>query len=129
MKIETQMLSLIIAVKNLSIPEEITDDALFAYFKPLAIEILKNGATEINHFGLTPDNGAEGIDELLTDGVLFRFDVTQDILGIDVEAEPNITKQAFLSVVEKRNPQCCFILEEIGATKKETTLVFQFLDL
>lgn len=129
MKIETQMLSLIITVKNLSIPDGITDDKLFTYFKPQAIEILKNSSTEINHFGLTPDNGAEGIDELLTDGVLFRFDVTQDLMGINVEAEPNIAKQAFLSVVEKMKPECCFILEEIGATKKETTVVFQFLDL
>ena len=33
------------------------------------------------------------------------------------------------AIVDHTIPSNCFILEETGATKKETTLVFEFLNL
>ncbi|MNT60326.1 hypothetical protein D3C72_1979010 [compost metagenome] len=76
-----------------------------------------------------PDNSADGMDDLLIDGLLFRFDVPQDVLGINLDAEPNDVKKALFAVVENKKPSSSSILEEIGATKKETTVVFEFFDL
>lgn len=83
----------------------------------------------INHLGLVLNNGADGIDEALFHGVLFRFDVSQTVLGIDVDAEPQVVRKAFLNVVEKHTPSVNIVLEECVATKVETTVVFEYYHL
>jgi hypothetical protein len=126
---DTVMLSLIIYAPIVSLPSEVLQEQLFSHFQHEIIELLQNDIEAINYFGLVPDNGADGIDEALFDGVLFRFDVPQTVLGIDVDAEPQVVRKAFLNVVKKHNPSGNIVLEECGATKVETTVVFEYYQL
>jgi hypothetical protein len=123
------MLSLIIVTPAVILPGEVPEEQLSSYFKHEIIELLQSDSESINYFGLVPDNGADGIDEALFHGVLFRFDVPQTVLGIDVEAEPQVVKKAFLNIVEKYNPSGNSVLEERGETKLETTVVFEYYHL
>lgn len=125
----TPILSLIIEPSNVIFPDTLTNAELIAFFNPKAIEVFKQNMFVITYFGLVPDNGADGIDELLIDGLLFRFDVPQTVLGINLNAAPNVVHAAYKAIVDNTIPSNCFILEETGATKKETTLVFEFLNL
>ena len=79
--------------------------------------MLQKDTEVINYFGLVPDNGADGIDDALFNGVLFRFDVSQTVLGIDLGAEPQAVRKAFLNVVEKHTPSVNSVLQEHGETK------------
>lgn len=79
----------------------------------------------INYFGLVPINGSDGIDETLLNSVLFCFDVPQIVVVIDVDAEPHLVRKAFLNVVKQNTPSGNIVLEECGATKVETTVVFE----
>lgn len=123
------MLSLIIDAPAFILPVEVPEEQLFSHFKHEISELLQNDSKAINYFGLVPDNGADGIDEALFHGVLFRFDVPQTVLGIDVDAEPHLVRKAFLNVVEKHTPSGNSVLEERGETKLETTVVFEFYHL
>ncbi len=123
------MLSLIIDAPAFILPVEVPEEQLFSHFKHEISELLQNDSEAINYFGLVPDNGADGIDEALFHGVLFRFDVPQTVLGIDVDAEPHLVRKAFLNVVEKHTPSGNSVLEERGETKLETTVVFEFYHL
>ncbi|MNQ27611.1 hypothetical protein D3C85_408710 [compost metagenome] len=129
MKSDPAILSLTLEASNIGFPVGISDEKLFNHFKPKIIELYQQDLIVINHFGLVPDNSADGMDDLLIDGLLFRFDVPQDVLGINLDAEPNDVKKALFAVVENKKPSSSSILEEIGATKKETTVVFEFFDL
>jgi hypothetical protein len=93
------------------------------------IELLQQDAAMMNHFGLVPDNAADGIDDALFNGTLFRFDVPQAILGIGLDAKPNEVRAAFLSIVENNYPSSNTVLEERGETKIETTVVFKYYHL
>lgn len=88
--------------------------------------MLQQDSTIISNFGLDPDNGSDGIDDLLVDGILFQFDVPQFILGIQQDADPLKIKQAFLTVVENNMPIYSAQLEEQGEYKNEKTIVFDF---
>ena len=123
------MFSLIIDAPAVSLPGEVPEEQLFSHFQLEIIELLQNDTKAINYFGLVPDNGADGIDEALYNGVLFRFDVPQTVLGIDVDAEPHLVRKAFLNVVEKFNPSGNSVLEERGETRVETTVVFEYYHL
>jgi hypothetical protein len=50
-------------------------------------------------------------------------------LEIDVDAEPQLVKKAFLNVVENHIPSGNIVLEERGETKVETTVVFEYYHL
>lgn len=112
-----------------TLPNELPEDQLFSNFQNEIVELLHNDTEAINYFGLVPDNGADGTDEALFNGVLFRFDVPQAMLGIDVEAEPHLVRKAFLNVVEKHTPSGNTFLEEHGETKLQTTVVFEYYNL
>ena len=102
---------------------------MFSHFQLEIIELLHNDTETINYFGLVPDNGGDGIDEALFDGVLFRFDIPQTVLGIDVDAEQHLVKKAFLHVVKKHSPSGNIVLEKRGKSKLETTVVFEYYHL
>lgn len=120
------LLSLTLEASNVVIPEGLAGMRLFTYFQSEAIALLQDDDLAVTHFGMVPDNGAEGIDALLTDGTLFRFDASPELLKLDAATAPHLVKQAFLAVVSNRQPVYCAVLEELGTSKKETTLVFQF---
>jgi hypothetical protein len=126
MKTESTVLSLTLEASNVTLAVGVSEGDLFSHYKSKAIELLKNDALGVHHFGMVPDNGAEGNDELLIDGTVFRFDVSQEILGVDESAAPHLVKEAFLAVVESATPSSSSLLEEFGATKKETTIAFHF---
>ncbi len=123
------MFSLIIDAPAVSLPGEVPEEQLFSHFKHEIIELLQSDSEAINYFGLIPDNGADGIDELLFDGITFRLDVPQTVLGIEVGAEPHLVRKAFLNVIEKHTPSGNSVLEERGETKVETTVVFEYYHL
>jgi hypothetical protein len=123
------MFSLIIDAPAVTLPKELPEEQLFSHFQNEIVELLQNDTEAINYFGLVPDNGADGIDEVLFNGVLFRFDVPQAILGIDLKEEPHLVRKAFLNVVEKHSPSGNILLEEHGETKLETTVVFEYYHL
>jgi hypothetical protein len=123
------MLSLIIDAAAISLPNGLVEDQLFTHFQSEIVELLQQDAAVINHFGLVPDNAADGIDDALFNGTLFRFDVPQAILGIDLDAKPNEVRAAFLSIVENFCPSSNAILEEHGEVKIETTVVFEYYHL
>jgi hypothetical protein len=129
MENDSLMLSLIIDAATVSLPNGLAEDQLFSHFQSAIIELLQQDASVINHFGLVPDNAAEGIDAALFNGTLFRFDVPQSILGIDLNAKPHEVRAAFLSIVENFAPSSNAVLEEHGETKIETTLVFEYYHL
>ncbi|SFF27078.1 hypothetical protein [Flavobacterium xueshanense] len=121
--------SLIIDAPAVTLPNELPEDQLFSHFQNEIVEMLQNDTEAINYFGLVPDNGADGIDEALFNGVLFRFDVPQTVLGIDVDAESKAVREAFLNAVENHIPCGNIVLEERGETKVETTVVFEYYHL
>jgi hypothetical protein len=123
------MLTLIIDAPAVTLPNELPEDQLFSLFQYEIVQLLQSDTETINYFGLVPDNGADGIDELLFDGVLFRLDVPQTFLGIDVDAEPHLVRKAFLNVVQNHIPSGNIVLEERGETKVETTVVFEYYHL
>jgi len=123
------MFSLIIDAPAVTLPNELPEDQLFSHFQNEIVEMLQNDTEAINYFGLVPDNGADGIDEALFNGVLFRFDVPQTVLGIDMDAESKAVRKAFLNVVEKHIPSGNTVLEERGQTKVETTIIFEYYHL
>jgi hypothetical protein len=123
------MLSLIIDSPSPGLPNELPEDQLFSHFQHEIIALLQNDFDSVNYFGLVPDNGADGIDDALFNGVLFRFDVPQTVLGIEVGAEPHLVRKAFLNVIEKHTPSGNSVLEERGETKSETTVVFEYYHL
>jgi hypothetical protein len=118
------MLSLIIDAPAVSLPGEVSEEQLFSHFKHEIIELLQKDSEAINYFGLVPDNGADGIDELRFDGITFHFDVSQIVLDIDLDAELPLVRKAFLNIIEKFKPSSTFILCEKGETKVETMFVF-----
>ncbi|WP_281298862.1 hypothetical protein [Flavobacterium limnophilum] len=126
MMIEPTVLSLTIEASNVSLPVGMPDSNLFSHFQTKAIALLKDETLGVHHFGMVPDNSAEGNDELLVDGILFRFDANEELLGIDEAAAPHLVKQAFLAVVENKEPDFISVLDEVGPTKKEMTIVFHF---
>jgi hypothetical protein len=89
------MLSLIIDAPAVILPGEVPEEQLFSHFKHEIIELLQKDSEAINYFGLVPDNGADGIDELLFDGITFRFDISQIVLDIDLDAELPLVRKAF----------------------------------
>lgn len=129
MENDTLMLSLTIETALVGIPNGLLDHELFFHFQSEAVTLLKEDATVINRFGLVPDNGSDGIDDLLIDGILFRFDVPQSILGVFQDAQPLAIKEAFLNIVENNTPIYSVLLEEQGDYKNEKTIVFDFSTL
>ena len=99
MKNDSLMLSLIIDAATDSLPNGLTGDQLFTHFQSEIIELLQEDTAVINHFGLVPENAADGIDDALVNGTLFRFDVPQPILGIDLDAKPNEVRAAFFYII------------------------------
>lgn len=129
MKDELIILSLTIEAPAIINQSSLSVDMLFSHFKPLAIELLKKESCIVNHFGWIPDNGADGIDEFLTNGTFFRFDVPQDMLDVNLDSDHIIVKQAFLTVVENREPVYSVVSEEKGNHKIEKTIIFDFSGL
>jgi hypothetical protein len=123
------LFSLVINAPAVSIPKGLPEDQLFSHFQSEIIELMQNDIQAIHYFGLVPDNGADGIDVALFNGALFRFDVPQAILGIDLDAKPHEVRAAFLSIIENFAPSSNTVLEELGETKIETTVVFEYYHL
>lgn len=129
MKKNVTILSLILEAPEVHLPNDLIDEMLFSHFRLTAIELLKKDSAVINHFGFVPDNGAEGIDDLMIDGTLFRFDAPQDILGVNLDDDLINVKLAYLYFLENKIPVHCAVSEERGEHKNEKTIVFDFSGL
>jgi hypothetical protein len=56
---------------NVALPVGIQEWDLFFHFQYKVVELLKSDTLTVHHFGKLPDNGADGNDDLLIDGILF----------------------------------------------------------
>ena len=110
------LFSLIINAPAVNLSRGVPEDQLFSRFQYEIIELLQKDTDAIYYFGLVPNNGGIGIDDALCNGVLFRFDVPQTIIVIDVEAETYLVRKAFLNVVQKHTPLGNTVTEERGET-------------
>ncbi len=126
MENEFSKVSLTIEAPHVRIQNGLDNDILFSHFKLDVIELLNQDATVINHFGSIPDNGADGIDDLLIDGTLFRLDVSLDSLGISLDADHLAVNEAFLFIVKNMKPVYSAVLHEQGEYKNQKTIVFDF---
>lgn len=90
------MRALIIDATTVSLPNGLVKDQTFTHYQSEIIELLQSDTEIINYFGLVPDNGADGIANAFYNGVLFRFDVLQTILRIDLDAEPRLVRSKLL---------------------------------
>ena len=129
MENEFSKVSLTIEAPLVIVQDGLSNEILFSHFRHDIIRLLEQDYTMINHFGEVPDNGSEGIDELLIDGTLFRLDVSLDVLGIKLDADHLDIKEAFLLIVKNNMPVYSAVLHEQGEYKHEKTIIFDFGDL
>lgn len=122
MKLEFIDLGLLLKADNLTIPYGLQDELLFVCVKAYLLELLNDPVTEIYHFGYAPDNTADGQDELLYDGNLFRIIVNEKYVGVGLESSPLEVKKAFYSLVANYDPDWCSIMQDAGETIIETTI-------
>ncbi|KVV16333.1 hypothetical protein [Flavobacterium sp. TAB 87] len=115
-------LGLILKADDLEVPETLQDETLFISVKPFLLALLSNDMCPIHHFGHAPDNTADGQDELLHHGTLIRIIVDEKYVGVDLECSKQEIVKAFYHLVSNYQPDFCMIMEENGATKKETTV-------
>lgn len=129
MELNFESLSLTIASKSTNVPNGLTDHNLFIIVKNEIEVLLSNPLTEIIDFGLTPDNDADGQEELLLNGVFYRIAAYDKYLPIDDNSEPQEILKAFLFLIQNYDPFWCTIFcEEIGA-KKQTTIEILYKEL
>lgn len=129
MELNFESLSLTIASKSNVVPNGLTDHNLFEVVKNEIIELLNSPFTEIVDYGLTPDNDADGQEELLNNGVFYRVAAYDKYLGIDADATPKEIFKAYLYLLENYQPFWCTIfVEEIGV-KSQTTIEILYREL
>lgn len=128
MNLDFDSYALIIDAKDF-LPPDLKDNELYFYVKKHLIDILKDSQTEIIHFGFAPDNTADGNDDLLTDGVLYRIICQDRYLGIDFDSNKEDILKAFLYIVENFIPFWSSIIVETGFIKKEVTIELLYKDL
>lgn len=104
MEAQFEDLALIIRAKNLDIPCNLTDECLFLTVRGDIVELLCGSGTEIIYFGPAPDNTADGNDELLENGMLFRIIGYQQNLGISMESPREDILNALHFLVENFEP-------------------------
>lgn len=128
MNLDFDSYALIIDAKEFLTPD-LKDSELYFYVKKYLVDLLNDSQTEIIHFGYAPDNTADGNDELLIDGVLFRIICEDRYLGIDFDSSKEEVLKAFLYVVENFIPFWSSIIVETGFIKKEVTIELLYKDL
>lgn len=128
MNLEFESYSLIIDANNFEVPD-LVDDELFNYVKDHLKDLLKNKKTDLHYFGYSPDNTADGNDELITDGVFYRIICEDRYLGIDLDAPKVDVLKAFLFIVENFKPFWSSIIIETGFIKIETTIELLYKEL
>lgn len=118
--------ALTISAGSIDVPYGNMDEILFLMVKQDLLERLKDSTTEVVHFGYAPDNTADGLDELLTNGVFYRIIGNEKNLGVDFDSSPEELKSAFANLVENYSPFWCTIIVEEGVSKKEVTIEVLF---
>ncbi|MFC0778665.1 hypothetical protein [Flavobacterium sp. HJSW_4] len=114
--------ALTIKAASFDLPYGLRDEDLFLAVRSHLRELLSSGNAEILHFGLSPDNTADGQDELLEDGIFYRIIGYEKCLGIDLESTREEILHAFHYLVENFKPRWTTILMEEGAAKKEVII-------
>jgi hypothetical protein len=119
-------LCLVFTARDEIIPN-FTDDNLFDFYKSTLInEYLIN--PEIPFFGYAPDNTADGNDNLLIDGTLFRIIAPQSFLTVTIDSPINEVISDFRNLIINKRPFWSSVIVERGFIKKETTIEFLFKD-
>lgn len=121
MDLDFESYALIINANGFEVPN-LTDENLYQFVKSDLILLLNSNNCEVIHFGYAPDNTADGNDELLTDGVLYRIIAQDRYLGIDLDCEIDEVKKAFCNLVENYKPFWSSIIVENGLIKSEKTI-------
>lgn len=95
MELKFEDLALTLKVEHLDTDLNNQDEILFLNVRGVLMDLLSNSATEIFHLGYAPDNTADGIDELLEDGVFFRIITYDKNVGVDLESDSNSILKGF----------------------------------
>lgn len=129
MELHFDEFALTISAGSIEVPYGALDELLFLQVRHDVLEKLKDVSTEIVHFGYAPDNTADALDELLTNGVFYRIIGYEKNLGVDLDSSPEEIKKAFAYLVEQYKPFWSTIIVEEGATKKEVTIELLYQDV
>lgn len=129
MEAQFEDLALIIKAKNLHVPWDLRDECLFLTVRGDLLELLWDSRTEIIYFGPAPDNTADGNDELLENGVLYRIIGFQKNLGIGLESSAEEILNAFRFLIENFVPRWTTIIIEEGSAKKEITIELMYQEV
>lgn len=122
MKTHFKDLAITIRATNLEVPYNLKDECLFLTVRADLLELLCNDSTEIFYMGAAPDNTADGLDELLENGVFYRIIAYRKNLGIDLESPVDEILSSFYYLVKNFEPRWTTILTEEGSDKKEVTI-------
>lgn len=129
MELHFDEFALTVSAGNLEVPYGSRDEVLFLQVREAVLAILKDPATAIVYFGYAPDNTADGLEDLLTDGVFYRIIGYEKNLGVDFDSSPEEIKLAFANLVEQYEPFWCTVIVEEGEVKKEVTVELLFRDV
>ncbi|WP_433763706.1 hypothetical protein [Flavobacterium ginsenosidimutans] len=122
MKTHFKDLAITIRAQNLEVPYNLVDECLFLTIRADLLELLCNEKTEIFCIGAAPDNTADGLDELLENGVFYRIIAYRKNLGIDLESPAEVILSSFHYLVQNFEPRWATIFAEEGSDKKEVTI-------
>jgi len=129
MQLNFDEFALTISAGNIEVPYGSLDELLFLQVRQDVLDKLKDKESEVVHFGYAPDNTADALDELLTNGVFYRIIGYEKNLGIDLDSSHEEIKKAFAYLVENYKPFWSTIIVEEGATKKEVTIELLYQDV
>ncbi|WP_281631510.1 hypothetical protein [Flavobacterium luteolum] len=129
MELHFEDFALTIKAKDMDVPYNLMDEALFLAVRPHLIDLLSGNKTEIICFGAAPDNGADAQDELLGNGVFFRIIGYEKNLGVDLQSSPEEILNAFHYLVYNFTPRWTTIFVEEGETKKEATIELMYQEV
>ncbi|WET03957.1 hypothetical protein P0R33_06365 [Flavobacterium sp. YJ01] len=122
MELHFEDFALTVRAGRLDVPYGLTDQNLFMAVRPHLLELLSSKKTEIFCFGTAPDHTADGQDELLENGVLYRIIAYEKNLGIDLDSGGEEILNAFRYLVENYDPRWTTIFVEEGESRKEVTI-------
>ena len=129
MELEFAEFALKIEAKIDVVPYGLLDELLFLTVKDGLIAQLGDSTTVVESFTFAPDNTADGLDELLTDGIFYRIIAYEKNIGVDLESSATEILKAFHYLVSNYEPFWTTVIVEEGATKKEVTIELLYQDV
>lgn len=116
-------LSITLPTEDHQIPNY-NDELLFIHFKEALLEALDK--EKVIHFGIAPDNTADGNNELLTEGTFFRIIAPAYLLDLSEDSSPKKVLKSYKNLIAKEKVRSGTVIVEKGIITAETTIEFIF---